>query len=273
MSTDTRGTDKPTVEGRFHHLHLNATAPEQAAIWYRNAFGGELANFGPLTLNTWPNATNSQGFRWFPAANAKVEGSVGSTLDHFGWSVAHPQQVDELHERLVEEGAHSDTEPFVVPGSELRISFLIDPFGTRIELLNDPKTTGWHHVHLLVPDPEADRRWWQRHFGGTLETFNGLLPGLRQPGPTVDGGAADWWILFRQSERPLGASAGRSIDHFAYWVERADDVDRAVEDLAGSGVEVLDGPRDLGPLRVGFVAGPGGVKVEILSQHGTEADR
>ena len=47
-----------------------------------------------------------------------------------------------------------------IPGL-FRIGFVEDPWGTRIEVVEDPEHLGFHHVHLRSADPDAAMQWYQ----------------------------------------------------------------------------------------------------------------
>ena len=42
-----------------------------------------------------------------------------------------------------------------------KLGFIEDPWGTRIEVVQDPQKLGLHHVHLRAPDPDATLAWYK----------------------------------------------------------------------------------------------------------------
>ena len=77
-----------------------------------------------------------------------------------------------------------------------------DPWGTRIELVQDAEITGFHHVHLRVPDPDQARQWYRDMFGGSAEYVDGHEPTLRYQDVRI--------FMDRGTAAP---SAGHAIDH------------------------------------------------------------
>jgi catechol 2,3-dioxygenase-like lactoylglutathione lyase family enzyme len=47
-----------------------------------------------------------------------------------------------------------------------KLAFVQDPFGIKLELVEDAELLGFHHIHLRVPDPEAALAWYVQMFGG-----------------------------------------------------------------------------------------------------------
>ena len=70
-------------------------------------------------------------------------GSVGTGVDHIGFSLSN---VEELVANVVADGGEQIGESIEFSG--MKIAFVLDPWGTKIELIDDPDTRGLHHVHL-----------------------------------------------------------------------------------------------------------------------------
>ena len=79
--------------------------------------------------------------------------SEGGVIDSIGFSVA---DVAAKVKTLEAAGA-----------KVLSPSVVVDPWGTKIELVNDIPGRGFHHVTLRVVDPDATMRWFASAFGGT----------------------------------------------------------------------------------------------------------
>jgi predicted enzyme related to lactoylglutathione lyase len=82
---------------------------------------------------------------------AKGQRSRNRRVDHIGLSFGDlPAKLKEL-----EAAGAKITTPFRdVPGL-FQLAFVEDPWGVRIDVLADPETLGFHHVHLRGPDPKA----------------------------------------------------------------------------------------------------------------------
>ena len=95
--------------------------------------------------------------------------NVGSVIDHFSVYVA---DVDAAVEMARSMGATIDTEP--QEGVTVsRIAYIVDPWGTRLEFLEDPDSSGLGHVHLMVNDRDEVRDWFLEIFGGEYDSERG----------------------------------------------------------------------------------------------------
>ena len=191
-------------------------------------------------------------------AFAKVENaapSAGGAIDHIGFSVA---DVDAKMKELQAAGAKMLTPARDVPGLP-KAGFVQDPFGVKIELLQDTEAIGFHHIHLRVPDPEASLKWSVDNFGGERMKWKGRLDAVKYTNPIV--------LLLAEKDDKAAPSQGRAIDHLGWAVS---DVDAKVAGLTSKGLKTVE-PRAVRNLRVGFVEGPGGVRIEMV-QGRTEAE-
>ena len=74
---------------------------------------------------------------------------AGGVIDHLGFSFA------DLSAKLAEvEGAGATvTAPRRDVEGLFPLSFIVDPWGVRLELIEDQQHLGSHHVHLRDPEP------------------------------------------------------------------------------------------------------------------------
>lgn len=197
-----------TATCRFDRLTLNASDPAAAADWYARHFGGSLLDGaategeGGLVAARFRAGDGTADLLW---RGAEAPGpSLGTGLDHSGWSV---DKLDETHAAMLADGATEFWEPRHFGPAKLYISFVTDPWGAKIELLEDANHPGFHHVHILGPDCEADRAWLLERAPGKAETFMGVLLAVHYDSMRV---------LFRQTDDELAPTAGRAIDHLAW---------------------------------------------------------
>jgi catechol 2,3-dioxygenase-like lactoylglutathione lyase family enzyme len=224
----------------YDHMHFNAADPAAAVAWYATNLG---AKHGALPDRVVIGRTI---FAFAKLENAPPSG--GSAIDHIGFSVA---DVEAKMKELQAAGAKVITPARDVPGLP-KAGFVQDPFGVKIELLQDPETPGFHHIHLRVPDPDASLRWSAENFGGERLKWKGRLDAVKYTNPTV------WLLAEKGDDAP--PSQGRAIDHLGWAVTN---VDAKVSDLASKGLKTVE-PRAVRNLRVGFVDGPGGVRIEMV---------
>ncbi len=143
-----------------------------------------------------------------------------------------------------------------IPGL-FKIGFVFDPWGTRIELVEDPDTLGFHHVHLSAVDPASTLGWYRETFGGEPASLRGMLDGLR---------FGEVWLLASQhAEGQPAPSAGRAIDHLAFAIA---DLDTAAAGLRDRGVRFTRDPErpadGRSEAKRGFVSAPDNVRVAVL---------
>jgi catechol 2,3-dioxygenase-like lactoylglutathione lyase family enzyme len=169
--------------------------------------------------------------------------SDGAAIDHVSLSYA------DLAARLS-----------ALDGSGMRVrgdGFIEDPWGAKIELIEDPEAVGLHHVHLRVPDPAAARAWYAQMFGATPGQCTGGLDGVS---------CADMWLTLEQG--PADPSRGHTIDHIGY---RVPDLMDAAAALKGKGLGFTTDPQPgpagpHAPALLSFVEDPWGVKIELLQR-------
>src|SRR5882757_2645707 len=147
------GSEAATPVIGYDNVHIRVSDPVAAVQWYVKHLGATTPAAGQLyfgkSLIAVVKTTNPQP-------------STGSVIDHIGMSFAN---VDEKANELQLAGAKMVLSPRDSPGV-FRYAYIEDPWGVKIELVQDPETPGFHHVHLRVKDPEATLRWYEQMFGG-----------------------------------------------------------------------------------------------------------
>jgi catechol 2,3-dioxygenase-like lactoylglutathione lyase family enzyme len=223
----------------YDHIHLAVPDPDKAYDWYVSNLDGQVGE-NPGRVMFEPFA----GHRPLPvllmfikAPDAKP--SEGGIIDSIGFSVT---DVAAKMKALEAAGAKA-----------ISPSVVVDPWGTKIELVNDVPGRGFHHVTLRVDDPDATMRWFVTAFGGTRTKMNGrdaLRYGRTYIVVTKAAGTAP--------------SQGRSIDHLGFAPSNMD-ADAAM--MKSHGVkfttEPSAKPNQLGH-RTGYVEAPGGIRIELV---------
>ena len=64
-----------------------------------------------------------------------------------------------------------------IPGL-YKSGFIFDPWGTRIELVEDADLLGFHHVHLSSLNPEETLSWYKEAFDGESARLKGEIDGI-----------------------------------------------------------------------------------------------
>jgi catechol 2,3-dioxygenase-like lactoylglutathione lyase family enzyme len=117
-----------TVPIRNEHVHLSLTAAEvpKAQAWYAKTFGGKAG-----TRNNQPIVDLPGVQMRFATADSKQAVTRGRVLDHIGFDVRdHAAFV----KKLEAEGVKLD-EPPRTGGGGNTITYITDPWGTRIEII------------------------------------------------------------------------------------------------------------------------------------------
>jgi len=228
------------------HVHLAVPDQARAVAWYHEHFGGETMTEGPDRLLFGETRLIFQ-------RNESAEPSLGSVIDHVGFSVV---DIDAALGALAADGAKL-VEPVRDVAGLFKLAFVEDPWGTRIEVVQDPGRAGLHHVHLVAPEPTLVRAWYADTFGGSVGRLKDRIDGIDYGGV---------WLLVRQGASL--PSQGHSIDHIGF---RPVDVDAAVAALEANGVKVTAAPRGLTlpsgtTMRIAFVEDPQGARLELVQR-------
>ncbi|MQA28537.1 MAG: hypothetical protein GEU82_01690 [Luteitalea sp.] len=231
----------------YDNVHIRVSDPEKAAEWYVK------------TLGATPSPPPAPGTGQVLFGNVvvtivrtpQVQPSAGSVIDHIGLS--YPD-IEAKIKDFEANGAKVLSPPRDSPGI-FKYAYIEDPWGVKIEIVDDSERRGFHHVHLRVRDPQATLAWYEENFGGERAKLRDRVDGLRYSGV---------WLLAASSGADTPApSSDRAIQNIAL---RVDDVDAAMSALKARGVKSVVEPRSLGTLRYGFVEDPNGVRVELISR-------
>jgi hypothetical protein len=192
---------------------------------------------------------------------ADAKPSAGSAVDHIGFSFA---DIDTKLKQLAAAGVKVTEEIRDVP-DVFKIAFVEDPWGTRIELVQDPELLGLHHVHLRGPDPEQVFTWLVVKFGGQRTKLKGRIDAIKYRAS----GFSDMWILVQRGDAE--PSEGHAVDHIGW--RSTGSLTKTISDLKEKGVTVTTEPRPLqlpnGPsINFSYVAGPAGAKIELVERPG-----
>jgi catechol 2,3-dioxygenase-like lactoylglutathione lyase family enzyme len=238
----------------YDHIHLNAPDTAAAANWYEKYFGGRRITEAPDRL-----MYGSTRLLFIKKADAKP--SAGSAIDHIGFSVA---DLDAKMKEFQAAGVKIVTPPRDAPGLFM-LAFVEDPWGTRIEVVQDPERLGLHHVHMRGPDTEEVITWLLAKFGGQRAKLKGQIDGVKYSVP----GFTDMWILVQKGDAE--PSEGHAIDHIGW--RSSGPLAKTIDGLRAKGVTVTSEPSPLVlpsgfALNYSYVAGPAGAKIEIVERPG-----
>ena len=111
-----------------HHLHLSTIAANTETLrsWYVRTFGGTAE-----TRRGFPSVVFNGGEINILQANAPQAPTKGRALDHIGFEV---QGLEAFCKKLQAAGVKFETPYQDMPQSGLKVAYITDPDGTRIEL-------------------------------------------------------------------------------------------------------------------------------------------
>ncbi len=234
----------------FDHIHMAVPDPQAAAAWYLDNIGGEWVDGRDDRL-----LFNRTRVMWLSDRGNPRRPSQGSVVDHLGFSFL---DLNAKVEQLQAAGATLQGEIRDVSGL-FKLAFMVDPWGTRLELIEDFQHLGLHHIHLRDPNPGEALDWYENMFGGVRLNLKGRIPGLLYPGNV--------WLLV--SEGDTFPSTEGTIDHFGW---RASVASETMAELKGRGAYVTVLPRDMqlpnGMIEFFYLAGPRGANIELVQRQG-----
>ena len=249
-------TPATAVAAGVDFVQLAVPSPIEAVKWYTQYMECEPSE-------RQADAANCHGVEIVFGAASTLGGSAGTGVDHIGFSFPDLEaRMSEL-EAVGVGGAGVRLQRFEdgstfrdVPGL-FKIAFIFDPWGTRIELAEDPDYLGFHHIHLSSADPAATLAWYQDVLGGVPAILKGQFNGL-----LFD----DVWLLVSQHEDGVPApTAGRTLDHLGFVVT---DMDEAAADMRERQVVFEEAPAVPDNSRSGasraLLAGPDNVRVAVV---------
>jgi catechol 2,3-dioxygenase-like lactoylglutathione lyase family enzyme len=239
----------------YDHIHLNEPAAEASVWWEKNIPGGRR-------ITEADNRLMYGAVRMMFLSARSSGGSQGSVIEHLGFSVADldakMRELAAINTKVIDPVAS-------VPGL-YKTALIESPWGTRIQLVQDPELLGLHHVQLRLPDTEGAYAWLLDKFGGERVKIKGQVDSVKYAGT---GGFTTVYILIAKGESV--PSQGRAIDHIG-WRSTAT-INETKTLLEGKQVQLTSQPRPLNlpggpPINYFYVAGPSGTRIEIVERPG-----
>jgi len=121
--TEEPGLSTPVA---MHHIHLATPDPEKLRAWYVKTFGARAGTRGSFLAAFIPGGEVDTRKTQDLQTPTK-----GRSLDHIGFEV---RNLESFCKQLSADGAQFESAYREIPAIGLKIAFLVDPDGTRIEL-------------------------------------------------------------------------------------------------------------------------------------------
>jgi catechol 2,3-dioxygenase-like lactoylglutathione lyase family enzyme len=244
------------ADANYHHVHLTVTNGDVAAQWY-------IDHMGCKAVTTQTDAAQCGDVQLLFIPRPAKGGNEGTAADHISFSVADlAAKIKQLLAvgvagfgvRIMDRESPIHDEPGL-----FKTAFAKDPWGTKIELVEDPGRLGFHHVHLVSADPNGTLKWYQNTFGGKPATLKGRLSGLSY---------GNTWLIISQSTGSgmLQPTQGRTIDHIGFAFS---DLKAAETELQKKGVQLrpeatADSATGGESKKAVMIAGPDNILIEAV---------
>lgn len=122
-----------------------------------------------------------------------------------------------------------------------------------------------NHIHIKANDPRKSAEWWVEAFNFeivndfTRDIGDRFIVTKSENGITVNISSA----RANETLGPGDAGVHEGIEHFGL---DSDNLEVDIERLEGLGAELLDGPLELGAVRICFMRAPDNVRIELIQR-------
>jgi catechol 2,3-dioxygenase-like lactoylglutathione lyase family enzyme len=237
----------------YDHVHFSVPDPKAAQEWYTAHLGGVVGEspdrltFGGMPYSGRPPLPVQ--LLWAKSAAGALP-VTGSAIASLGFSVP---DVDAKVSQLRLAGVKILAPVSSIPGL-WKSALIEDPWGTKLELVQDPELIGFHHVTLQSPDPLAALTWYVNEFGGERTRIKGKLEAVKY---------GNMYLVAAQGD-PGTLVPGYGLNHIGF---AATSIDALAARLRGHGVKFTLEPREtLNQYghRIAYVEGPNVVRIELV---------
>jgi catechol 2,3-dioxygenase-like lactoylglutathione lyase family enzyme len=258
-SAQTIVADGPVVYG---HHHFNTTDMAAQKRFYVETLGGTLKTIGTNNLEviTFPNV-----FLFFRPMQAPTDGTIGSTVNHIGFSVPDLKTVVA---KLKANGYAMITRDSVAATVNVvddiaaaspttNIAFVLAPENVKVELVEvkaQQAPIQLHHVHFFGERSPEMQAWYAKTFGAAAQAVPGQAFVTAQlPGVTLS---------FSPSQTPTAGTTGRALDHIGFEVKN---LEAFTKKLEADGIPLTVSYRTIPALdiAIAFVQDPWGTNIEL----------
>lgn len=265
----------PPAAAHFHHVHLNATDPANAILFYTSKFKARKESFAGLADAVWT------GDSWllFTNVDSPPPSELLSGIWHIGWGA---EDMQSTYQQQLAKGTRfatpiTDISDMVGGNRAFFYAYVDGPDHALIEL-NTARHHNFGHVHMFSADPPAAGAWYAKELGlrSLPQTTQRIYKGVQiAPAAFVTADHVSMIIYpveYLQTAAPavwkarggaFASTRGRVVDHLGFSV---DDLDAALARMRSDGVKVTAEPRSIadGRIHFAFVAGPDQVAIELI---------
>ena len=252
--------DGPVVYG---HHHLNTTDMAAQKRFYVETLGGTLATIGTNNLEVieFPNV-----FLFFRPMQAPTGGTIGSTVNHIGFSVPDLKPVVARIKANGFKMITSDsvaatvkvTDDIAAASPTTNIAFALGPEDVKVELVEvraQAAPIQLHHVHFFGQQQAQMQAWYAQTFGAEQRPqapgqafMTDVLPGVT--------------LSFSPSPTATVPTQGRALDHIGFEVKN---LEAFTKKLEAEGIPLTVSYRRVDALNIAiaFIKDPWGTNIEL----------
>lgn len=130
---------------KMHHIHFSTPSPSETQAWYVKTFGAVPGKRGRYEVADLPGVSLI-----FSKADATVIPTKGRSLDHIGFEI---RNLEQFVKNIEANGVKID-QPFrQLANSDVTLAFVIDPWGTNIELNEHLPPAGSSRIQWTAGKP------------------------------------------------------------------------------------------------------------------------
>jgi catechol 2,3-dioxygenase-like lactoylglutathione lyase family enzyme len=260
VAAQTIVAEGPVVYG---HHHINTTDMAAQKRFYVETLGGRLATIGTNNLEVveFPNV-----FLFFRPMQAPTGGTIGSTVNHIGFSVPDlPPVVAKLKaagfKMITSESVAATVrvaDDIAAASPTTNIAFVLGPEDVKVELVEvttQATPIQLHHVHFFGEQRDQMQAWYAKVFGAAAQPANPNQAFVMATLPGVT-------LSFSPSPTPTMATQGRALDHIGFEVKN---LEAFTKKLEADGIPLTVSYRTVPALGVAiaFIKDPWGTNIEL----------
>ena len=252
----------PVVYG---HHHLNTTHMDAQKKFFADTLGGTVVKIGAgdrqQEIIQFPNV-----LIFFRPMQAPTGGSIGTTVNHMGFSVPDLKPVVARirangFKMITTDSVAANvkvTDDIAAASPTTNLAFALGPEDVKVELVevkSQKAPIQLHHVHFFGQMNTEMQAWYAKTFGAKMMPANpaSAFVSDQLPGVTLN---------FSPSPTPTVGTTGRAIDHIGFEIK---DLEAFTKKLEAEGIK-LDLPYTKVPqlgIAIAFIKDPWGTNIEM----------
>jgi catechol 2,3-dioxygenase-like lactoylglutathione lyase family enzyme len=252
----------PVVYG---HHHLNTTNMDAQKKFFADTLGGTVVKIGSgdrqQEIIQFPNV-----LIFFRPMQAPTGGSIGTTVNHIGFSVPDLKPVVAKIKangfRMITADSVAAnvkvTDDIAASSPTTNLAFVLGPEDVKVELVevkSQKAPIQLHHVHFFGQMNTEMQAWYAKTFGAKMLPANPASAFVVDQLPGVS-------LNFSPSPTPTVGTTGRAIDHIGFEIKN---LEAFTKQLEAQGIK-LDRPYTKVPqlgIAIAFIKDPWGTNIEL----------